>query len=151
LYRHALELFLKAIAYKGARLLDLMSDDFIEDDPKLLSSHGLKRYFPLLKRICTERDWDMDDRGERGVSLDDAFRFIEELDNVDPQSYTFRYPVTKIGRGTLDHHTVLNVIHFGKSLDPVLELLYGMLTGIEYDWDNVAAILYEVQEILKAE
>ncbi len=149
LYRHALELFLKAIAYRGAKLLNLMSDESIAEDPMLLSSHGLKRYIPLLKRICIERKWDIDDKADGGISLNEAFHFIEELEKVDPRSDTFRYPVTKSGKEALGHHTVLNVIHFGKTLDPVLELLDGMITGIEHHWDNVAEILFEVQEILK--
>lgn len=149
LYRHSLELYLKSIAYKGAKLLNLMSDDSIAKDPKLLKSHGLTRYIPLLKKICLEREWDLTYKLDNGVSLDEAFQFIEELETIDSKSYTFRYPVNAKGEGSLGHHTVLNVIHFGKTLDPVLELLDGMITGIEHDWDNVAAILYEVQQILR--
>ena len=93
----------------------------------------------------------MGDKAEDSVSLNEAFHFIGELQKVDPHSYTFRYPVTKSGTEALGHHTVLNVIHFGKTLDPVLDLLHGMLAGIEHDWDNAAEVLFEVQEILKNE
>ena len=149
LYRHSLELYLKAIAYKGAKLLQLMSYEDIANDPKLLKSHELAKHIPLLKKICIERKWDLDYKIDDSVSLKEAFQLIEELDKIDSNSYTFRYPVNTKGEESLKHHTVLNVIHFGKTLDPVIELLDGMLTGIEHDWDNVAAILYEVQEILK--
>jgi len=151
LYRHSSELYLKAIAYKGAKLLNLMSDETIADDPKLFSSHNLTRYFPLLKKICVERKWSMDEKVQKGLSLNDAIKFIQELETIDPSSYNFRYPNTSKGVGALKHHTVLNVIHFGKTLDPVLTLLDAMVTGIDYDWDNAAEILYEVQEILKNE
>jgi len=148
LYRHALELYLKAIAYEGAKLLNLMSDESIANDPMLFSSHGLIRYIPLLKSICKDRKWDIDDKPDGGISLNEVYHVIEELEKVHPHSYTFRYPVTKAGKEALGHHTVLNVIHFGKTLDHVLGLLDGMITGIEYEWDNAAAILYEVQQIL---
>jgi len=150
LYRHAVELYLKAIAYQGAKLLNLTSDDRIANDPKLLSSHGLKRYVPLLRKICSNRGWRMDDKDKGHASLDEIFHFIEELDGIDPKSYAFRYPVSQLGQGMHPHHTTLDAIHFGKTLDPVLDLLGGMLTGIEHGYDTTAEMLFEVQELLRS-
>lgn len=128
LYRHALELYLKAIVYRGAQLLGLISDEKPNTE-KLLTSHKLTRLLPTIEAIfrAVEWEWDFEVFGLR--SFDDFADLIKEIEKIDPQSYCFRYPVNTTGEAALPQHFVVNVVTFGKKMDSVLELLSGAVTG----------------------
>jgi hypothetical protein len=128
LYRHALELYLKAIVYRGAQLLGLISDEKANTE-KLLTSHKLTRLLPTIEAIfrAVEWEWDFELFGLR--SFDDFADLIKEIEKIDPQSYCFRYPVNTAGEAALPQHFVVNVVTFGKKMDSVLELLSGAVTG----------------------
>lgn len=130
LYRHSLELYLKAIIYKGARLLGLLSDDKI-DITKLLTNHSLCRLLPAIKTIFKYLEWDKN----FGIPNIRNFAKFEELINaieeVDPRSYSFRYPVTTKGDSILPKHFVINAISFGKNMDRILQVLDGAITGLD--------------------
>jgi hypothetical protein len=57
LYRHSLELHLKAIVYRGAQLLGLISDEQI-DTRSLLTRHELTRLLPTIQAIFKRMAWD---------------------------------------------------------------------------------------------
>ena len=130
LYRHSLELFLKAIVYMGARLLNLISNDKI-DNNKLLTKHGLVRLLPPIKTIFKRLDWDKDFGIEHIHSFEDFEKLIKAIEKIDPQSYSFRYPVNTKGVSPLPKNIMLNAISFGKNMNPLLEVLDGAITGLD--------------------
>jgi hypothetical protein len=148
LYRHALELYLKAIVYRGAQLLGLISEEKPHTE-KLLTSHKLTRLLPTIEAIfrAVEWEWDFELIGLR--SFDDFADLIKEIEKIDPQSYCFRYPVNTTGEAALPQHFVVNVVTFGKKMDSVLELLSGTVTGLQDHWDDTAEVMYLLQEVLK--
>jgi len=147
LYRHALELYLKAIVYRGAQLLGLISDKK-RNTEKLLTSHKLTQLLPTIEAIfrVAELEWDFELIGLR--SFDDFADLIKEIEKIDPQSYCFRYPVDTTGEAALPQHFVVNVVTFGKKMDSVLELLSGAVTGLQDHWDDTAEVMYLLQEVL---
>lgn len=88
LYRHYVELSLKAILIDLDELADILA--------KLPDKHLV---LPLWKQV---RDALLDfDPSQESDWLDRAEALIAELDQLDPQSFTFRYPVDKSGAVTL--------------------------------------------------
>ena len=148
LYRHSLELHLKAIVYRGAQLLGLISDEEI-DTRLLLTKHELTRFLPALRAIFKAMEWDWDFEVSGLRSLDDFCALIREIERIDPQSYCFRYPVTKKGDAALPRHFIINVISFARNMDSILDLLDGAVTGLEERWHSAAEVAYFIQELFR--
>ncbi|MFQ5926113.1 MAG: hypothetical protein ACE5MH_01620 [Terriglobia bacterium] len=144
LYRHALELYLKAIVYRAAMLLKLVSEEQV-DTRQLFQRHKLVRLLPAIRAIFNEMDWDFEGSGL--ASFDDFASFIRDLDSVDPGSYAFRYPVNRSGEAHLPHHFVVNVVSFAQRMDILLRFLEGGATGIEEHWTAAAESRYELQQL----
>jgi hypothetical protein len=148
LYRHALELYLKAIVYRGAQLLGLISDEKPNTET-LLTSHKLTRLLPTIEAIFRAVEWNWDFEVSGLKSFDDFADLFGEIEKIDPQSYCFRYPVNTTGEPALSKHFVVNAIDFGKKMDSVLDLLSGAVTGLQEQWDDTAEVMYLLQEVLK--
>ena len=148
LYRHALELYLKAIVYRGAQLLGLISDEKVRTE-KLLTSHKLTRLLPTIEAIFKAVGWEWDFEVSGLKSFGDFADLIKEIEKIDPQSYCFRYPVNTTGEAALPKHFIVNVVNFGKKMDSLLDLLSGAMTGLEEHWDNTAEVMYLLQEVMK--
>lgn len=73
-------------------------------------------------------------------------RGIEEL---DPESYNFRYPTDTKGQAALNHHTVVNPVGFSCNMDPILDVLAGAVLGLHEEFDATAAAKFELQEMLR--
>ena len=148
LYRHALELFIKAIVYKGAKLLKLISNKSLNTE-KLFKEHKLSIFLPAIKIIFNEINWKWNFEISGLKSFKDFSDFIREIDSMDPHSYIFRYPIKKTREASLNRHSVINVINFSRRLDPILDLLNGAVTGLGYEWDLAAETAYEFNKIIK--
>jgi hypothetical protein len=88
LYRHQLELSLKEIIVKGNELLD--------EPIKLKTIHPLRDLWSDCRTVLERLDVSID--------IPEVEHFeacISQLDRLDPQSMSFRYPVTKTGVPTL--------------------------------------------------
>ena len=71
------------------------------------------------------------------------------MDEIDPDSFTFRYPITKGRQPAVEHHTVLNAVAFAEHLDPVLALLDGAVTGLDEEFNASAEMRYEIEQLIK--
>lgn len=129
LYRHAFELYMKAIVICGRKLVRLSGKDVNVDG---LNEHRLVSLVSAAKTIFEEMGWSW----ERDACQVD--RVLQELDRVDPQSFTFRYPTNKKGAGLVPHHFGFNVLHFADQANGALRLLDGALTGLEEAWYSAA-------------
>lgn len=148
LYRHALELYMKAIVYRGAQLLHLL-DIETQDMPKLFKCHSLSELLPGVKAVFKGIGWtlDMETAGIRNFEdFEELLRGIEEL---DPGSYSFRYPTNTKGQAALKHHTVVHVIGFSRNMDPILDLLDNVFLELHEEFDATAEAKFELQSIIK--
>lgn len=132
LYRHALELYLKAFIYNGVRLLEIRDNKKLETG-FFLTSHRLSSFLPAFRAILKSMDWKWDFEIAGLKSLDDFEDLILGIEKVDADSYCFRYPVTTKGDSALPKHFVVNVINFAKNMDKILNMLDGAITGLRYE------------------
>jgi hypothetical protein len=69
-----------------------------------------------------------------------------ELDEFDPLSYSFRYPLDTTGkRATLPRHFLFNVVTFGEKFDELLNVLDWMSFIVYEDFQSQAEALWELQ------
>src|SRR6266481_6394898 len=78
LYRHALELYLKAIVYQGAQLVGLISDEKLNTE-KLLTSHKLTGLVPAIEAIFKAVGWKWNCEVSGLNSFDDFADLIREI------------------------------------------------------------------------
>jgi hypothetical protein len=140
LYRHALELFLKAILLgDGANFLRN------RPDPKWVMdhSHSLKELIPhvreILERFAREGEF-----GRNEVrTFDDFEALVGELDNVDKNSCAFRYPVDKKLQGTVPGHFTFNAGNFARKMDDALNTLSGACSMLPELWQAECEAAYQ--------
>lgn len=148
LYRHALELYMKAILYRGAKYVRLIADQNVNAE-RFYGSHDLVRLLPAMREIFDRVGWhgDFDLPGLK--TWQDFSDLVRSIDSIDHGSYAFRYPMNTRGDPALPHHFVLNVIAFGRNMDGLLDLFSGAASGLDDMWDNAAEGCYFLQEIAK--
>jgi hypothetical protein len=122
LFRHSVELYLKALAYRAAQLYMLETDLNIAI-PRLWREHSLPRLLETVKPILAALDPDCA-RGYKNIP-EEVAEIIGKIDALDPASYAFRYPVTSVGEPALPHHLVVNVLVYAAEVQPVLDWLSG--------------------------
>ena len=113
LYRQGLELQLKLILPLARRLAEIPS----KDDHQ----HGLMPMWEELRKLLDELTPHEGD--EDIAAMED---FIRQLDDVDPQSFAFRYPKTKRGEISLAELSDVNVRHLSEIMDSVFLLMSGI-------------------------
>jgi hypothetical protein len=145
LYRHSLELSLKAVVYRGAQLMDLVTEREFEH-PELFKNHGLVRLLPAVKQIFAAMHWTFEGTGIG--SFDTFEQIVKDVERIDPQSYAFRYPVNKDGKAILDHHLTVNVAAFGAVLYELLGYLEGAASLLQDQFEATAEARYETQQLM---
>ena len=148
LYRHALELYLKAIVYRGARYAGLFDERALSTE-RFYRSHDLVRLLAATREAFRCAGWAGEPDLDNLKSWDDFSALIRTIHGLDPGSYAFRYPMDPHGDPSMPPHLLLNVIAFGRNMDPVLDLLSGAGTGLEDRWDTAAEACYFLQEIAR--
>ena len=140
LYRHSIELYLKAIILWGAGLVRLQSGEHINTD-NLFATHRFRDLLPAVKRIFKEAGWLGD------VAKDVQFGTFEEIEKliltfeeIDPISFAVRYPVGRQGDANLPDNFHFNVIALGEETSEMLRMLDGAVTGVYEMFQTMASI-----------
>ena len=117
LYRHAFELYLKAIVYRAA-VLTINEKDLRKAVPRLWREHSLIRIVKMAEPVllASIRPW-----LQSGELHREIVSFASRLDEVDPGSYSFRYPVTSYGDSALPTNVMLNIFVFSDAAEKVLD------------------------------
>lgn len=124
LYRHAIELYMKALVFRGRNVAPVAGEDV---SLNRLGNHQLTPLLPSIRRIFQEMGWSWD------TDAAQVERIANELDRFNPYSFTFRYPTDKRGRSRLPEHFTFNVLELAEQAENALELLANALTGLEED------------------
>lgn len=144
LYRHSIELYLKAIILWGAGLVRLQSGEHISTD-NLFATHRFRDLLPAVKRIFKEAGWL--GHGPKDVQFG-TFEEIEKLilafEEIDPISFAFRYPVDRQGDANLPDNFHFNVIALGEETSEMLRMLDGAVTGVYEMFQTMASIQREM-------
>jgi hypothetical protein len=134
LYRHALELYLKAVIYLGAQLIRVRGGPEIALDG-LLKEHRLGYCLPPLEKVLKELDW-LEGFKTRGIrNFQEFVKLVEKIDHIDAGSYSFRYPIDTKGRRALPDRFFMNALGFAKLLDPVLAFLDIVIFALNTELD----------------
>jgi hypothetical protein len=125
LYRHALELHLKAVIVWGAAILGVRRQPAPDED---FRSHSLKKLLADVRRVFEGVGWGWS--WEEAPTPTEFEELVAELDEIDAGSYAFRYPIDRKGESSVPERFSFNVADFAKKLDPILEMLHGADLGL---------------------
>jgi len=125
LYRHSLELWMKAVILTGAPMLMMKSNIQINRD-KLLNTHILDTLRQNIEQIFAAYEWEWDLGTKHFRTLQDFRNVISELHNVDTRSFAFRYPLDNKGNASLSPNFEFNLFNFCEILDCLLSALEGV-------------------------
>lgn len=143
LYRHSIELYLKAVCLVGHDLFQakdkelLMHGSSLEKE-KLFKNHKLIPLIEVIKQVFDELgwSWDLEDDSGNFKSYENFKSALSEIDSIDSGSYTFRYPYDKHEEtASLSKGFSFNLILFQERINILISALSGMSThlGIELD------------------
>jgi hypothetical protein len=147
LYRHAVELYLKSIIHWGNSLLRLNRKPIVAHK-NIFTEHRLRVLLKSVKPILRFRN-SLDNWGDTHFnSFRDVEKIIGELEEFDPGSYSFRYPVDTTGKkATLPHHFSFNVVEFGEKFDHLASVLGWISEMVYEDFQSQAEAYHELQQI----
>lgn len=103
LLRHAFELYLKDIIYKTRRIRSNIEST--AEITKLIINHDLAGLSRDVEKILSDLH---PNEKEMHLILKGIVKTATELSEIDPNSFTFRYPIEKNGKPSLDSPIILN-------------------------------------------
>ncbi len=124
-YRHALELFLKAIVLGEG-------GNFLETKPDPISvgkTHSLSWLAQFVCQIVTALKWEAQFTCEGIQSFADFKAIMEDMSATDPGSYLFRFPAVIAEQGPT------GVREFARRMDALLDLLDATAGALAAEWD----------------
>ena len=123
LYRHALELSLKAIVLgEGGNFLATKPDAI-----SVSNSHSVSWLAQFICQIVTTLRWEGEFKCEGVETLADFKAMVAKVNTVDPGMYVFRSPV--------DPRSQVAVQEFARKMDLLLELLDTTADALAAEWD----------------
>lgn len=128
LYRHSLELYMKAVILVAAPMLKIKEMHEINRE-NLLKTHSLDKLRQELERVFKAYGWEWDLGTPKFRTLEDFRNTISELHEVDKGSYAFRYPLDTKSNPSLGSHFRFNLLDFCEVLDSLFPVLEGAAVG----------------------
>lgn len=117
--------------------------------PGLFSKHGLVRLLPTVRSIFRAMRWDFEDTGIG--TFDEFERIVRQVDEIDPRSQTFRYPMNPAEQTHLPHAFTMNVVRVGEAMDELLGYLDGAADLLDDTFQSEAEARNEVQQLMADE
>jgi len=136
LYRHSLELSLKALILETATLMRLEGGELLFSKD-MLGTHKLEPLLKLLEQTFARfnKPWVVGQ--ELVCSYDDVAKLVKEFDRFDAGSFAFRYPVNKsFESSALPNHLQFNIFEFSRKVDSVLEILQRLVEVVDKEVDK---------------
>lgn len=126
LFRHSLELHLKACIYNSKMLAYFMQNETL--DCQLRNTHNLT---PLAGAAKNVTDALFPDDQELAAFMNQVIKMAEALDQLDAGSFSFRYPIKKNGEPAFEKEVQLSIIRIAEELEPIHSGLNTLHFGIE--------------------
>ncbi len=124
LYRHALELYMKAVLLVGAPMLSIKGRQEVNRET-LLNTHSLDVLARELERVFEVYGWEWDFDTPHFHTLENFRAVIAELHDIDARSVAFRYPLDTKGSPLLGPHFRFNIFELCDVLDELFPVLRG--------------------------
>jgi hypothetical protein len=141
MYRHALELHMKAVILAGSQMLPPPKIDRV----RLFKTHSLDVLRQDVERVFDAYEWDWELGVPHFKTLEDFRQAIAELASVDVGSYAFRYPIDKKGNASIASHFRFNLFEFCETLDGLMKVLKGATIGAYEEFQVRAEAAAEAQ------
>ncbi len=143
LYRHSFELGLKNIIYKAMKLA--MFRDVRQIDYKLHNCHNLthlsNRVVEIMKILFSQDN----------IPLAHVLVQVQEtalaLSEIDPESFSFRYPIDKSGKYSTKKGLVLGVSAMARHMSLLLDKLETIDFGLNVELDDAQKLREVLQGI----
>lgn len=139
LYRQAFELYLKGLYYKAGLISFFKGNQSV--DCQFVYRHWLKPLAETFQKLCKVlflSDQDL-------LQLADKVRkYAVEFDQIDSDSFGYRYPIDKKGNPSTNHNQVVNLLALHNSMRELL----GELEIVDFGFDIKAAQAQEIYEII---
>jgi hypothetical protein len=146
LYRHALELHMKAVILVGSPMLRVKGMTEV-DRQDLLKTHSLDMLRQELERVFEAYEWEWDLGIPHFQTLEDFRKTIAELHQVDAGSYAFRYPLDTKGRPSLASHFRFDLFEFCEILDSLFSVFEGAAIGAYEELQATLEAMAEARQL----
>ncbi len=134
LYRHSIELLAKAVILSGNQLMQDRGSGQNEEDILATFRRSQHRLLPLLdsiEEVFQYVGWRWHWPKSDIVSFDNARRVIEEIDALDPASFSFRYPTNLRGERAIPSGYMIGQGTILGVLDDLAESLDTAVFGLD--------------------
>jgi hypothetical protein len=151
LYRHAFELYLKAFYYKAGLLSYFKNVEEIELEKKQRNNHALVLFAEVFKKLC--RILFPSDQELLKLS-DKVHKFAFEFEQIDKDSYSYRYPINRQGTASTRQNQTVNLLAFYQSMQELMTELEVVDFGFDIETDqaqDIFEVIQKTQELLKVE
>lgn len=129
LYRHSFELLLKAIIYFSATI-SISESEIATALPRLWREHSLVRLYAMAAPVLQESRPTIVDAADLSEAILSMSRLI---DDIDPGSYSFRYPITTTGQASLPNPLLTNIFLFSDAIEVVISEVLDVCRGLGHD------------------
>jgi hypothetical protein len=123
-YRHAIELFMKAIIVGADRPLAATEDE----DTQLfgeLAGHELSRLLPRVRSTFDAAGWEWWwPKNQYVETFDDVAALLKYIETIDPRSFSFRYPIDKRRRRSIAKDVEIPFEVLVAAIDALAEALH---------------------------
>jgi hypothetical protein len=133
LYRHALELYLKALVSEGSSFLKVRTDPI-----SLSRTHSLRWLAQIVCQIIKAVEWESDFTCDGVTSIADFSAVLNEIESLDPVARAIRSSRTEGPSSVSQYYRTFNVGQFVKKLDALLDLLDVTADALAATWDQVS-------------
>lgn len=135
LYRHSLELYLKSINYLGETLSNLMNVEI--DDTWLKNSHKFEDFDKYSISIINIFFDDL----VKTYLISQINKLTKLFKEIDENSFSYRYPIDKMGNPSTKRHQVVNIDNLAKEMKELVSYLEFITNGLEGEINNNFDIL----------
>ncbi len=139
-YRHAIELYMKGIIYDTVLISTFENKENLIET--LIKSHKLLMIFEKLKRILIGL---FPDDSSLIAAIDEIAIIVKEIEEIDNDSFSFRYPIDNSGRNIFSGPLIMNINAIRFACDTTLEKLDSISFMIEHIRSDISEIISEIR------
>ena len=141
LYRHSIELYLKHYIYSSEIISLIVGIE--EELHKLINNHNLKDLFNKTVKIFSKQNI---------LNINDfnniAENVIKEFNEIDCNSFAFRYPIDKKGNSSISNIEYMNLKSIYNAIEELLNNFEAIEFGLNIEKDKIIEA-YDCQYVME--
>ncbi len=140
LYRQAFELYLKGLFIQADNIFTYK--DLQKIECQFFYRHRLQPFAETFRKICTIL-FPLDQGMAQVSNL--VYRYAVEFDQIDSESFGYRYPIDTKGNSSTKHHQVVNLQAFHTCMKDLLN----KMSVVDFGFDIEVTKAQEILKIMK--